>query len=119
MEALVGRGPQVNKLEQVSSLGHQMSLAGDWGRGACTVRSHVQRRERGPRAVRSNVSWVTVTWESPLSRQTDLQKHMTENITFPQLRGRMATKNFNMLFCSRMYSKTSSQEKIPLEFHNG
>ena len=45
---LVG-GPQVNKLEQVSSLGHQMSLQerGETGTGtgeSCTVRSHVWRR---------------------------------------------------------------------------
>ena len=38
-----GEGPQVNKFEQVSNLGHQMSLAG------------------GPFTVRSNASWVMIT----------------------------------------------------------
>ena len=36
MPVLVGRGPQVNKFKQISSLGQQMSLGG----GPCTVRSH-------------------------------------------------------------------------------
>ena len=48
----------MNKFEQVSSDGHQMSLAGgyhvpcrglDWGKG------------RGPSTVRSNASWVMIT----------------------------------------------------------
>ena len=26
-------GPQVNKFEQVSSVGHEMSVAGDWDQG--------------------------------------------------------------------------------------
>ena len=39
------RGAQVNKIEKVSSLGHQMSLEG----GLCTVRFHVWR-------------WVCVQW---------------------------------------------------------
>ena len=67
-----GGGPQVNKFEQVSSLGYQMSLAGPrpsteggWspkrdGRGARAV-----YREQGlrPLTLRSNASWIMVTWD--------------------------------------------------------
>ena len=71
MPALCG-GPQVNKFQQVSSDGHQMSLTkgpGQEPRGPCTVRSHA--------------SWILVTWGGTLlDRQTDT----TENITFLQLR---------------------------------
>ena len=41
-------GSQVKKFEQVSSLGHQMSLAG----GPVTVRSHVQMKDQGQGAGR-------------------------------------------------------------------
>ena len=62
--------PQVNKFEQVSSLGHQMSLAGPGGPtqvpypegvagGSHTVRYHVQGESyRGPHTVRSHVLGV-------------------------------------------------------------
>ena len=64
---------QVNKLEQVTSDCHQMSLGGGEGAffGGCTVRA--------------NTSWVMVTWvppSHPPDRLTDIYR--TENITFPQ-----------------------------------
>ena len=77
----------MSKFERVSSLGHQMSLVGGWGggmynevdymsaggqEGPCTVRSHVWGL--GPWTVRSNASWVMVTWDSlilPANRRMD------------------------------------------------
>ena len=44
-------GPQVNRFEQLSSLGYQMSLAGSWG----------PVHGGGWYTVRSNSSWVIVT----------------------------------------------------------
>ena len=51
MPVLVGVGPQVNKFERISSLGHQLSLVqgGQYTEKACTVRS--------------NASWTMVTWD--------------------------------------------------------
>ena len=74
MSVLEG-GPQVNKFEQVSSDGHQMSLA----RGP-----HVSCLEVC--TVRSNTSWVIVTW-GPLSppEQNDRQTLVK---TFPSLQFR-------------------------------
>ena len=40
----------------------------------------------GPYMVRSNASWIMVTWDP--CGQNDRQTDMTENITFPQLRWR-------------------------------
>ena len=100
MPVLARRGPQVNKFEQISSIGHQMSLGG----GPCTVRSHgggqgrdgscvskVSRRVEGAglrpvgtlygevQCVMDNVTCV------PDPR---VQTDTTENIFFPQLRWR-------------------------------
>ena len=61
--------------------------------GPCTVRSHVGGREAGPGlagggvTVRSNASWVMVTWYHLPRGQTDT----IEIITFPQLRWRAVT----------------------------
>ena len=44
--------PQVNKFEQVSSLGHQLPLAGDGGLGESMVRF--------------NASWIMVSWGPPV-----------------------------------------------------
>ena len=75
----------MNMYEQVSILGHQMSLAGGDKAEALDSESHwgVAGLE-GPCTVRFNAFWVMVTWEppSPVNRQTDT----TENIAFPQLR---------------------------------
>ena len=61
--AMVG-GPEVKKCEQLSSLGHQTELLGHYmGAGA-------------PCMVRSNESWVMVTWDPPFE-QTD----MTETLS--------------------------------------
>ena len=38
---LEGRDPQVNKIEQVSSVGHPISLKVGVGQGSCTERSRV------------------------------------------------------------------------------
>ena len=57
----------MNKFEQVSSLGHQMSLAvreliqGGGGRGLVT-KGPV--RGAGPCTGKSNTSWIMVTWNS-------------------------------------------------------
>ena len=59
----LGKGPKVNKFEQVSSLGHEMSLA---GRGALYKEDGgaLYRGWEGcPCMVRSNASWVMVTWD--------------------------------------------------------
>ena len=80
----------MNKFEEVSSLGHQMSLAeggaggltvgsyrggvglgglqwdpmGAVGPGApCTIRPHGQEAGLSPCMVRSNASWAMVTWD--------------------------------------------------------
>ena len=59
----------MNKFEQVSTDGPQMSLA---GRCPCTVRYHVWRGlGRGPCTVRYNSPWVMVRWEPPLDRMPD------------------------------------------------
>ena len=76
-----GGGPQVNKFQQASSLGHQMSLEANGG--PCTVRSHVQREGGQDQGlgwgqgafcmVRSNASWGMVTCPlPPVNRQTPL-----------------------------------------------
>ena len=72
--------PQVNKFEQVYSDGHQMSPSGPI--------SEVQGRAGGTCTVRSNASWVMITWGTlpfHLNRQTD----RGENITFLQLNNSM------------------------------
>ena len=72
MSALVRVGPEVNKFEQVSSDGQQMSLAG--GPGPCHMSSHdvggagAGSLSRGPglgggAVQRSNASWVMLTWD--------------------------------------------------------
>ena len=67
----------MNKFEQVSSDGHQMS-----GRG-CPHVPCVEGVGLGvPCTLRFNPSWVMVTWgPPPLNRMTDT----CENITFPKL----------------------------------
>ena len=70
-------GPQVNNFEDMeagasSGRGLMSDIWGEgggksWGRG-CTVKS--------------NTSWVMITWGPPVNRQTDTSK----NFTFPQLR---------------------------------
>ena len=112
MSAPVVGGPEVNKFDQVSSDGQQMSLAGGqgwgrrravqlgpWGRGGaglgpCTVRFHVQRG--GGCTVRSNASWVRSHGSSLVKRLRD----MTGNITFPQFRWR-AVKTMNKFYACR------------------
>ena len=67
MSALLG-GPEVNKFEQVSSDGYQMSLGGTWG----------AKSGRGCCPVGSNASWVIgviITWE-PLPNQIDGQTRL-------------------------------------------
>ena len=84
-----------------SHLCHQMSLVGvrvrrvpiqsyvqkrGWG-VPCMVRSHVQRQGgpgSSPWMMRSNVSWIMVTWDTCL--WTEWGTDTTEDITFPQLR---------------------------------
>ena len=56
---------------------------GDKARGACMMRS--------------NASWVMVTWDPPLDRQTDT----TKNITFLQLRWREVIMCRTVLFGSK------------------
>ena len=63
-------GPQVNKFEQVPGLGYQMSLAksGCAGPGGhCTERGQgdvgLGLGSGGSCMVRSNASWVMVTWD--------------------------------------------------------
>ena len=81
----------MNKFEQVSRDGLQMSLAGGWGGSldlCLGVRPGLGRVPwphvgGGGCTVRSNASWVMVTWGHPLG-QTDT--HTCENITFLQLR---------------------------------
>ena len=77
----VQEGPQVNKFEQVSNDGHQISLAGELGSsmsgvqmrtgaggGVPCVMSRVPG-PGGPDTVKSKVSWVMVIWGPP--GQTD------------------------------------------------
>ena len=78
--------------KQVSNDGHQMSLAG--GRGQSWGMSHVWclggtagAWMRGACTVRSNVSWVMVTWESPYPPCAQKNTHLWK-ITFPQFRWR-------------------------------
>ena len=85
--------PQVNTFKQVSSDGHQISSAVGSPMSHIWVgvqESHVWclARGQGQEAckVRSNASWVMITWDPPVDRLvwlTDGQTH--ENITFPQL----------------------------------
>ena len=77
----VQEGPQVNKFEQVSNDGHQISLAGELGSSMFGVQMRtgagggvpcVMSRVPGPGApdtVKSKVSWVMVIWGPP--GQTD------------------------------------------------
>ena len=85
----------MNKFEQASSDGHQMSLVGMCGwEGPC---SHVQGVSSpslisgegqswagGVCTMRSNASWLMVTWGPPC-----VQTHTCENNTFPQIRWRV------------------------------
>ena len=82
MSALVGGGAEVNKFEQVSSDGHQMSLAGGaWAVGSLS--NEVQYlRAGGPGAMRSNASWLMVTYDT-VDRMTD--RHDWKHY-LPQLR---------------------------------
>ena len=70
--------PQVNKFEDVSSVGHQMSVA--WGRvrgprsdgwdgGGRSLKSDVGGG--GSCTAKSKVSRVMVTWAPPMNRQND------------------------------------------------
>ena len=72
----LGRGPEVNKFEQVSSDGHQMSPA-DWaGPGIPCLMSR-----KGPSSctVRSNALWLMVTRGPPMDRQTCLKTLPSRN----------------------------------------
>ena len=60
----------MNKFEQVSSDGDKMSLGG--GLGGPMLEGAGWRG-----LMKSNVSWVMVTWGSPVNRQT----HTSENFT--------------------------------------
>ena len=51
-------GPQVNKFEQVSSFGHQMSIVKGVGQGQ---RGVPVQREDAACMVRSNATWVMIT----------------------------------------------------------
>ena len=102
--ASVEWGPQVNKCKQLSDHGYQKSLVGKRGSmysevlclqgrgkgGPCTMRSHVYgggaragevpvqwgpMSGGGPWTVRSNASWVMVTWGPPVNRLTDRHTH--------------------------------------------
>ena len=67
--------------EQVSGLGHQMSLSGTRVSGGLCTGARAGAEMRGfPCMARSNASWVMVIWDPP--EQTDT----TENITFLQIR---------------------------------
>ena len=79
-------GPQMNKFEQVSGDGHQMSLAGVrllgsmsnvcvWGvAGLGSMSDDLISLVRGgqwvPCSVRSNASWVMSHGDSPVNRKT-------------------------------------------------
>ena len=61
-------GPHVNKFEQVSSLGHQMSPAGE---AATLYKEGTRALYRGVAStVTSIASWVMVTWGPLVNRQT-------------------------------------------------
>ena len=78
-------GLQVNKFEQVSSVGHQLDVT----LGGPEVNKfeqflsedHKMLLAGGRSTVRSNASRVIFTWGPPVNRQTQVK-----NITFPQLR---------------------------------
>ena len=59
--------PQVNKFKQVSSDDHQMSVAGRRGWVPCLVSAGEEVGAIGGCTVRSNTSWVMVTWKPPSS----------------------------------------------------
>ena len=61
----------MNKFEQVFSFGHRMSLTGA-GLGV-SLHSEVPYpgEEWVPCMVRSNLSWLMVTWDPPKDRLTD------------------------------------------------
>ena len=67
-------GPQMNKFEQVSSYGHQMSLAGGWAWPElgvpCLMARGAAAAGRGC-TVKSNASWVMVTSGPPPLLWTD------------------------------------------------
>ena len=76
----------MNKSEQVSSDGHQMSLTEGWGWGTMTdaraggwwgwdqggPMSDVWGQGQEAGTVRPNASWVKATWEPPVDRHTYL-----------------------------------------------
>ena len=64
-------GPQENRFEQVSSIGHQMSLA-----GVGAVYSKVSCQEG--LTVRFNALWVMVTWVRPRTPPTQTPDRMTD-----------------------------------------
>ena len=75
----------MNKFEQVSSDDHQIAVL---SRGGVGPMSGVQR-ERGGRphvggvcTVRSNVSWVMVTWDPLVNRQTPVKTLLSRNFVF-------------------------------------
>ena len=68
----------MNKCEQVSSVGHQMSVAGVQGP---TQRGRMGTGPYTERSLYSEVQCILVTWGP-----TDT--HTTDNIAFPQLRSR-------------------------------
>ena len=95
----------MNKSEQVSSLGHQMSLLGSevggtctvksisyvcvgWGQvGPCTVKYHVWEARADEGSLHGGVQCIMGNDHMRASLYpVNIQTHMTENITFPQLR---------------------------------
>ena len=73
--SIAGGGTQVNKFEQVSSDGHQMTLAVKSGGVRTAGGSHVMSDglilgAGKPCTVSSNAFWVLMTWWTPVNRQT-------------------------------------------------
>ena len=87
-----GMGPQVNKFVQVSTDGHQMSLAGDEARAGGVLCLMSGEGGTGSCTMRSNASRVMVTWGPPSPSHPYDQTDTSENITFPQLRWRAVIK---------------------------
>ena len=96
----------MNKFEQVSSDGHQMSLAEEsqvsWpGLGVPGFMSGGGQSQGAACTMGSNTSWVMVTWDPHLGRQT----HNCENITFQQLRSfsKLTLELFNLAYVTCTY----------------
>ena len=104
-----GRGPQVNKFEQVCGLDHQMSVMGvtrgslfEMGaeigaRGSLwwVPMHHRQLSHGDPYWHWYLVATAEAQCKGTSHIQTDWQTHMTENITFPQLYWQMVKINIH------------------------